>query len=309
MNLADILEDVGAQALTMYRGWAWACVNLGRRIESRPWKPKDRFRGCLMAVHAGQLLGYPSQDPLRPRGTRYVGVRELAELTRMAIRAGFEARYDPIRRHVLVETPDRELVLDPETTPAGAIVGFCRLDGWQINPRDRDLPAWRRMPEEIRQGRGWARPGWWGFQMAEFIPLPQPVPCTGWTMLWTIPRATLEEIDKITQRDHLLRDRLAELAGTCRRPIYPMPVIEAPADWSKARIFITRPRRLFGRCEFCEDPIGPGQRYAHLHRKRVRRAHYECAPGLGRPVGDTGGRHGKGNSVPPLRLIRFRGVR
>lgn len=44
-------------ALTLHPHWAWAMVNLGKRVENRPWKPAAHHIGTRIAIHAGRWPG------------------------------------------------------------------------------------------------------------------------------------------------------------------------------------------------------------------------------------------------------------
>lgn len=303
----------------MYRGWAWAMQHLGRRIENRRWSPADRFRGCMVAIHSAQKIG-DFGDRNRPFGKLYHGVKELAALTWHAKRAGWEARYDPIRRLVLVDDDGHEVFCSPETLPPGAIIGFTRLVGWRPNPADRDLGRWRLMPEHIVRSRGWARPGWWGFHFDGFIPVPHTL-VRGWDHFWTLPRKTLEDISEAVSPE--TSRALVEMAGQSTRPIYPvaLDIPDPPkVDWSKMIVRVAgRPSKrhpartmsvCFQTCEFCPDAIMVGDRYACTPpSSNIRRAHFDCAPGLGKAVGDTTGRYGNGFQKPRPAFKMYRGKR
>lgn len=151
------------RALTLWPEWAWAIVNLDKRVENRDWMIPE---GQWFALHAGKHIGG------RP------GVRATCEgidsLVEMAQRAGWSVRGTAHTSEFIRAVDGKTAVWKHFDVPTSAIVGFFRVTS-QDAPGRGDVSGWR-VPDA------------WGNRL-DFRPLLRPVPCSGAQGLWTVPPA------------------------------------------------------------------------------------------------------------------------
>lgn len=265
----------------MWAGEAWSFLARGRRLCSRPWRPPERLVGSLFVLHAAQSFGPNSKT--RPWGPEFRGVRGLAELTEGLRRAGEDVSYDPVRREIVGD----DVRITVRDFPRGAFA-VARLESVTLNPELYDLAGWSERDPRTHKDRAWAKPRMWGLLFGSLVPIPQRV-CFASPKIWPMTAIDLARLNEALGPDD--RENVRALVEICREPDpEPPPPAKRPVDWSTAK----PPHRFQGWrrriCYFCGDVFQRHEMFvmSPCHR---RMAHVECAPGIGRPIGDTGGRH------------------
>lgn len=156
------------RGLTLWRPWAASIVHGPKRVENRPWTPSLRLldQGLWIALHAGTTWNQPD--------------------------AAFIAERWPEAR-AAVAAPDGSLdgwcrVEDrwPRQWTAKGVVGVARVvrvvrAAW--DPRHESKPRFSIEPEDLGP---WAF-GPWCWVLDDVRALPEPIPCSGRQMLWTLP--------------------------------------------------------------------------------------------------------------------------
>ncbi len=135
------------RALTLDPEWAYAVLHLGKRVENRERSPKfyGLAPGDYFCLHAGMK---------KPTPDRIFGLYWMASKAGLAVRT--------VRGLMLVTMPGKEHALLADSFPLGTILAVCKLG------------VARYCFEEP-----WARGDQWGWQLAEVLPLPEPVQCKG----------------------------------------------------------------------------------------------------------------------------------
>jgi len=154
------------KAITIYPEWSWAILALDKRVENRRWSPTRQLSiGERFAIHAGKYIGgRPSADTRRGalRGLLY-----------MAERAGW--------------------VVDSYRTFSGDGIDMKFRREKTVSLRLNDLArsavvAVATLANVTRESTSpWAVPGEMHWELADVVPLSEPVSCRGQRMLWPLP--------------------------------------------------------------------------------------------------------------------------
>lgn len=137
------------RALTLWQPWGWAIVAGYKAMENRPWPPPQSAIGQRLAIHAGKTW---DRD----------GARSILDLIAP------DAFPDDLSAHV-----------------AGAVIGVAtpvrvvRDGGIGVD----GVPHVDTLTDDERR---WFF-GPYGWVLREVVRLPEPVPCRGYQMLWTLP--------------------------------------------------------------------------------------------------------------------------
>lgn len=164
------------RALTLWPEWAWAVVNLDKRIENRDWKIPV---GEWFALHAGRSFGG------RPgRVAESEGVRDVRMMARSAgwtsaitgeICQSWSITFRRRNESVVMHDPRCE-VYGGNPVQTSAIVGLFRVTAhhgrYAMKP--------------------WQASGFVG-NAFDFRPLHEPVPCKGAQGLWRVPADVAEK--------------------------------------------------------------------------------------------------------------------
>ena len=168
------------KAITLYPEWAWAVVNLDKRIENRSWFPYRDLIGTRIGIHAGRAFEGKQAIPLE--GRRLAHAFEASGVFHMAREAGWDvsqeehedlgpgvlARFDKVidGRPVRVELRDGDV-------RRGVLLGTAVLASAQENTA------------EDRQR--WGVPNAVGWTLRDVRRLQVPTPVRGAQGLWELP--------------------------------------------------------------------------------------------------------------------------
>lgn len=179
----DPVDPSGFIAISSHWPRLWAVSYLGCRLLNRTRKPSEKWRGQPVFLHATLHAGPRS---VAKHVHRQNEARVFAEVAQDAVRAGWYARYDPVRLRITVPQLDGD-ELSTDGYPRGAIIGLCRLT-WHVNPAHTvdALDEWAQLPVAAQNSRAWAKPGEYGFVLSELVLLPRAISVQGWARPWDV---------------------------------------------------------------------------------------------------------------------------
>jgi Domain of unknown function (DUF4326) len=165
------LANTRVWALTEQQPWAWAITHAGKRVENRTWAPPAAVIGRTLTIHAG--------------GSWWPGWRQHPLLA--AAWDDFTARRDadlgPLRRGA-------------PFCHEGAIVAQAILRSVHVAANGCCRP-WGE-PGFDHPDRGWVDVHHW--VLDDVRPLPTPIPCRGWQLLWQPAPVTRAALIAATRR-------------------------------------------------------------------------------------------------------------
>lgn len=117
-------------ALTLHPEWAWAILNLDKRVENRRWPPPPVLTAKRFLLHAGAHLGGRPGDRSAHDGTERM-LRATSCAGWRVVRISGRVRPYRLVAHLYSERHRGNVpaVLDTDEIVRGAIVGSAVLDG------------------------------------------------------------------------------------------------------------------------------------------------------------------------------------
>lgn len=167
-----------AKALSIWPEWAWAIVNLDKRIENRTYYLPSTVSGKRIAIHASKTIG----GGLGGKKGAKTAILRMVTAARTAgwlvggsdIGGSFKIRFE---KHGTVK------FFEEDKIPKGCIVATAKI-GFSINDK-------KAFFESL-----------WGDALVEHWPLfdlnvlSAPVPCKGSQSFWSIPIPTIDLINR-----------------------------------------------------------------------------------------------------------------
>jgi hypothetical protein len=156
-------------ALTVKQPWGHFIAHCGKAVENRTWE--TRYRG-LLAIHAGAYSGWDKNAETSlvalEAWKRWAGVPATGKLAAPLTRGDAYSFFS-----------------------FGAVIAVAEVAG--CHHSDECMHAEYLVPPGQRTGCSpWAVRGQWHIELANVVPLGEPVPCKGKLGLWWLP----EDVEK-----------------------------------------------------------------------------------------------------------------
>jgi hypothetical protein len=165
------------KVITTWPEWAWAILNLEKKVENRGWIPPSDVVGQDIAIHAGKNVG--------GRKGFQASVEGVSDVIFMARRAKWVCQYDGVMSGMFRKDRDAH-VLEASKIDKGVIVGVATLKT-VVRPREQ-----RSVKDEIKSGWGDPNQYWWILDNVRT--LERPIECRGYQKLWTVPADVEREV-------------------------------------------------------------------------------------------------------------------